>query len=72
MRDSKAIQELERQLLHDRAILADLRKREAELLQRVSGEGFSPEAKRNHLLCEIRVLRNSIARNEQMLAMARR
>jgi hypothetical protein len=72
MRDPKAIQELETQLFRDRAILADLRKREADLLQQVSGKGFSSEAKRNHLLCEMQVLRNSIAKNEQMLAMARR
>jgi hypothetical protein len=72
MRDPKAIEELEMQLSQDRAILADLNRCEMELVQQVSGKGFTPEAKRNHLLCEMQALRSSIARNEQMLAMARR
>jgi hypothetical protein len=40
MRDPKAIQELETQLSRDRETLADLCRREAELLQNIPGKGF--------------------------------
>lgn len=72
MRDPNVIKELETQLSRERAMLADLRRRETELLQHIGGKGFSSEAERNHLLCEIQALRGSIEKNEQMLAMAGR
>jgi hypothetical protein len=71
MRDPKAIRELETQLSRDREMLADLRKREAELLENISGRGFHTEAMRRHLVCEMQALRNSIKKNEEMLAMAK-
>lgn len=71
MRDPKAIQELETQLSREREALADLRRREAELLQNIPGKGFHAEAMRCHLVCEMRALRNSIEKKEEMLAMAK-
>jgi len=71
MRDPKAIQELETKLSRDREILADLRKREAELLQNIPEKGFQVEAMRRRLVCEMESLRNSIEKNEEMLAMAK-
>ena len=71
MRDPKAIRELETMLSRDREILADLRKREAELLQDIPEKGFHVEAMRRGLVCEMQALWNSIKKNEEMLAMAK-
>ena len=71
MRDPKAIRELETKLSRDREILADLRKPEAELLQNIPEKGFHVEAMRRRLVCEMQALRNSIEKNEEMLAMAK-
>lgn len=57
MRDPKAIQELETKLSRDREILADRRKREAQLLQNIPGKGFQVEAMRRRLVCEMQALR---------------
>ena len=57
MRDPKAIQELETQLFRNRETLADLRRREAELLQNIPNKGFHAEAMRRLLVCQMRSLR---------------
>lgn len=72
MSDPKVIQELEAQLACDRNALADLWKRESELLSHVSHKGFCAEVERNRLRCEMQALRSSIEKNEQMLAMTKR
>ncbi len=72
MDDPQLIRELEAQLIQDRNTLADLREREAQLVCHVSHKGFCTEAERNHLRCEMQVLERSVAKNQQMLAMARR
>ena len=72
MTDPKALQELKAQLNHDRAMLADLRRREAELLRDISAKGFHEGQERRHLLSEIEELQDSINKNARMLEFAKK
>lgn len=72
MTDPKAIQELKAQLNRDRKMLADLRRRETDLLRSMSAKGFHEGQERRHLLSEIEQLQDSINKNARMLEFAKK
>jgi hypothetical protein len=72
MTDPKAIHELRAQLNRDRKMLADLRRRETDLLQSMSAKGFHEGQERRHLLSEIEQLQDSINKNARMLEFAKK
>jgi len=72
MDDPWMIQELEEWLNRDRKLLADLKRREIELLQHIPKKGFGAEAERKHLLDEMKELHNSIDKNARMVVMAKK
>ena len=71
MSDPGAMRRLQEQVVSDKAKLAELKKREAKLLQSIPKKGFSAASERRQLLCAIQILEGSIRTNQNRLAMAK-
>ncbi len=72
MTDLKAVKELTVLLKHDRKALADLQRRETQLLQSISTKEFREGQERRQLLAEMEQLQNSINKNERMIEFAKK
>jgi seryl-tRNA synthetase len=71
MSDRMAIQAIEEQLTRDRQRLEELRKKEAALLEGIGDKGFRAATNRVNLLSEMKMLEDSVRKNENRLAKAR-
>ena len=71
MSDPTTIREIEEELAQDRKRLAELEKREAELLENIPDKGFHTATDRVNLQSEMKVLEDSIRKKEKRLAVAR-
>ena len=72
MTNLKAVKELTVLLKHDRKALADLQRRETQLLRSISTKEFREGQERRQLLAEMEQLQNSINKNERMIEFAKK
>jgi hypothetical protein len=72
MSDLTTIRTIEEELARDRKRLAELQEREAELLESIPDRGFHSATDRVNLRSEMKVLEDSIRKNEKRLVAARK